>query len=91
MLYSARKSSLISTFLGQGQQYEFGAYAGELQLSKPRLHDVWAALNESLWADQKEPIPGNQRKKFKGVVVEILDVRSNFNGHFWTQWGRLPP
>ena len=22
---------------------------------------------------------------FKGVVVEILDVRSNFNGHFWNQ------
>ena len=28
---------------------------------------------------------------FKGVVVEILDVRSLFNGYFRTQWGQLPP
>ena len=27
----------------------------------------------------------------KGVVVEILDVRSVFSGNFSTQLGRLPP
>ena len=31
-----------------------------------------------------------QNFEFKGVVDKILVAVAKFQGHFWTQWGRLP-